>query len=75
MVKVAVIQQKNTCHDNLFFQKDDTSSMANRSPPTGAPNADAIPAAAQALMKFLRSSEFRNLEKHGRLHSNVADLN
>ena len=44
MVKVAVIQQKNTCHDRVFFQKDETSSMANRRPPTGAPKAEAIPA-------------------------------
>ena len=103
MVNVAVMQQKNTCHDNLFFQNDETSSMAKSRPPTGAPKADAIPAAAPALIKFLLSSELRNLkkqscghmsvttiinrflhnanylmpylEKHGRLHSKVADLN
>ena len=43
VVKVATMQQKNTCHDSLFFQKEETSSMANSSPPTGAPNAEAIP--------------------------------
>ena len=75
MVKVAVIQQKNTCHDRVFFQKDETSSMANRRPPTGAPKAEAMPAAAPALMKFRRSSELRKREKHGRVHSKVADLN
>uniref|UniRef100_A0A0K2SV93 Uncharacterized protein n=1 Tax=Lepeophtheirus salmonis TaxID=72036 RepID=A0A0K2SV93_LEPSM len=75
VVKVAVMQQKNTCHESLFFQKEDTSSIANKSPPTGAPKADAIPAAAPADMKFLLSSEFLNLEKQGMLHSNVADLN
>ena len=61
VVKVATMQQKNTCQLSLFFQKEETSSMAKSSPPTGAPNADAIPAAAPADMKFLRSSEFRNL--------------
>ena len=75
VVKVAVMQQKNTCHDSLFFQKEDTSSMAKSKPPTGAPNADAIPAAAPAEMKFLRSSEFRKRAKQGKLHSKVADLN
>ena len=75
MVKVAVMQQKKTCQDSVFFQKDETSSMAKRSPPTGAPKAEAIPAAAPAEMKFLRSSELRNREKHGRVHSKVADLN
>ena len=44
VVKVATMQQKKTCHDSLFFQKEETSSIANSSPPTGAPNADAIPA-------------------------------
>ena len=52
-----------------------TSSMANKRPPTGAPKAEAMPAAAPAEMKFRRSSELRKREKHGRLHSKVADLN
>ena len=34
-----------------------------------------VPAAAPAEMKLRRSSEFLNLEKQGRLHSKVADLN
>ena len=63
VVNVAVMQQKNTCQDNLFFQNDETSSMAKSRPPTGAPKADAIPAAAPALIKFLLSSELRNLKK------------
>ena len=72
VVNVATMQQKKTCHESLFFQNDDTSSMANSSPPTGAPNAEAMPAAAPAEMKFLLSSEFRNLEKNGNVHSKVA---
>ena len=75
VVKVATMQQKKTCHDSLFFQNDDTSSIANRRPPTGAPKAEAMPAAAPADIKFRRSSELRNREKQGRLHSKVADLN
>ena len=43
VVKVATIQQKKTCQESLFFQKDETSSMAKSKPPTGAPNAEAIP--------------------------------
>ena len=50
-----------------------TSSIANRRPPTGAPNAEAIPAAAPALMKFLRSFEFRKRSKMGRLKPRVLD--
>ena len=50
-----------------------TSSIANRSPPTGAPKAEAIPAAAPALMKFLRSLEFLNRWKKGRLKPRVLD--
>ena len=52
VVKVATIQQKKVIHDNFMFQKDETSSMANSKPPTGAPNADATPAPAPAEMKF-----------------------
>ena len=35
-----------------MFQNDDTSSIENNSPPTGAPKADATPAAAPAEMKL-----------------------
>ena len=48
-----------------MLQKEDISSIANSKPPTGAPNADAIPAAAPAEMKFLLSSGLRNLSKYG----------
>ncbi len=53
VVKVDTMAQKNICQDNFWFQKDDTSSIENNKPPTGAPNAEATPAAAPALMKFL----------------------
>ena len=46
------MQAKNVCHDNFMFQKEDTSSIENNSPPTGAPKADATPAAAPAEMKL-----------------------
>jgi hypothetical protein len=35
-----------------MFQKDDTSSIEKSSPPTGAPKAEATPAAAPAEMKL-----------------------
>lgn len=46
------MQAKNVCHDNFMFQNDDTSSIENNSPPTGAPKAEATPAAAPAEMKL-----------------------
>ena len=52
VVKVEVIAQKNICQESFKFQKDETSSMEKRRPPTGAPNAEATPAAAPALMKL-----------------------
>ena len=51
-VKVASMQQKKIIQPNFMLQKEDTSSMANSSPPTGAPNAAATPAAAPAVVKF-----------------------
>ena len=32
-----------TCQESFMFQKEETSSIAKRSPPTGAPKAEAIP--------------------------------
>jgi hypothetical protein len=46
------MQQKKICQDKVVVQKDETSSMENRRPPTGAPKADATPAAAPADTKF-----------------------
>ena len=43
VVKALTMLQKKICQDIFMFQKDDTSSIAKRSPPTGAPNADDIP--------------------------------
>ena len=53
VVKVATMQQKNICHDKVTVQNEQTSSMENNNPPTGAPKAEATPAAAPADMKFL----------------------
>ena len=46
------MQQKKICHDSVVVQKDDTSSMENSRPPTGAPKAEATPAAAPADTKL-----------------------
>lgn len=35
-----------------MFQNDETSSIENRSPPTGAPKAEETPAAAPAEIKL-----------------------
>jgi len=51
-VNVAIMQQKNVIQPSLRLQNDDTSSMANRRPPTGAANAADTPAAAPAVVKF-----------------------
>ena len=53
MVNVATMQQKKVCQDNFKFQNEDTSSMLNKRPPTGAPNAEDTPAATPAEIKFL----------------------
>ena len=52
VVMVDTIQQKKICQDNVVVQKDETSSIEKSRPPTGAPNADATPAAAPADIKF-----------------------
>ena len=59
VVNVDTIQQKKICHDNVTVQNDDTSSMENNSPPTGAPKAEATPAAAPAEIKFLLKKKIR----------------
>lgn len=51
-VNVASMQQKKIIQPSFILQNDDTSSMANSKPPTGAPNAAATPAAAPAVVKF-----------------------
>lgn len=53
VVKVATMAQKKICQESRIFQKLDTSSIEKSNPPTGAPKAEATPAAAPALMKFL----------------------
>lgn len=46
------MQQKNICQERVVVQKEDTSSIEKSKPPTGAPNAEATPAAAPADMKL-----------------------
>ena len=52
VVNVDTMAQKKICHESFMFQNEDTSSMENNRPPTGAPNAEATPAAAPALIKL-----------------------
>ena len=52
VVNVDTMQAKNVCQDNFMFQKEDTSSIEKSRPPTGAPNAEATPAAAPAEIKL-----------------------
>ena len=59
-VKVASMQAKKIIQPSFIDQKEDTSSMVNRSPPTGAPNAAATPAAAPAVVK-LRLNRWENV--------------
>lgn len=42
-VKAAIMQQKNVRQVKLSLQKDEASSIENKSPPTGAPKAAEIP--------------------------------
>ena len=51
-VKVASMQQKKIIQPSFIDQNDETSSIANRRPPTGAPKAAATPAAAPAVVKL-----------------------
>lgn len=61
MVNVDTIQQKNVCQESFMFQNEETSSIENKRPPTGAPNADATPAAAPADIK-LRLQKYKNMK-------------
>ena len=58
VVKVETMQQKKICQDKVVVQKEDTSSIEKRRPPTGAPKADATPAAAPADTK-LRLKDYK----------------
>ncbi len=51
-VKVDNMQEKKIIQPSFILQKEDTSSMAKSSPPTGAPKAAATPAAAPAVVKL-----------------------
>lgn len=63
-VNVASMQQKKIIHPSFIDQYDETSSIANSNPPTGAPNAAATPAAAPAVVK-LRLNAQNNASKAG----------
>ena len=50
---------------NCWFQKDETSSIANKRPPMGAPNAEETPAATPAEIKSRLSLKLRKCLKNG----------
>ena len=52
VVKVETMLQKNVCIESFMFQNEETSSMENKRPPTGAPKADDTPAATPADTKL-----------------------
>ena len=54
-VNVEIIEPKNIRQVSAWFQKLASSSRLNKTPPTGAPNAAATPAAAPPLTKSLFS--------------------
>lgn len=60
-IHAAIPEQKNVCHDNERFQNVDKSSIANNSPPIGALNAAATPAATPAVVNT-RLKYWRNLK-------------
>ena len=63
VVNVDTMQQKKVCQDSFMFQNDETSSMENSNPPTGAPKADDTPAATPADIKFLLTAvKYKNLK-------------
>ena len=63
---VAIIQPKKLRHVNCNDQKDETSSIENNTPPTGAPNAAATPHAEPSAIKSRRSRSVLNLFIHGK---------
>ena len=63
-VNVDNMQQKKIIQPNFMLQKEDTSSMAKSSPPTGAPKAAATPAAAPAVVKFRPENAIILSHKH-----------
>jgi len=59
-VIVAIMQQKNVIQPSFRLQNDDTSSMANSRPPTGAAKAADTPAAAPAVVKLRLQTHVRS---------------
>ena len=51
-VDVAMMQQKKICQERVLLQNEETSSIQNSNPPTGAPKAADTPAATPADMKL-----------------------
>lgn len=62
-------------HMSLGLQKEDVSSSANKTPPTGAPNAAAKPAAVPIETKSRRSRSLRNRRSHRALQVMVWFVN
>jgi len=58
------MQQKNVIQPSFKLQNDETSSMANSSPPTGAANAADTPAAAPAVVKLRLHKSRRHYSIH-----------
>mmetsp|Transcript_23659 Transcript_23659/g.60756 ORF Transcript_23659/g.60756 Transcript_23659/m.60756 type:complete len:308 (-) Transcript_23659:313-1236(-) len=73
MLRKAVMQAKNTCHESDTVQYDAISSNANRRPPTGAPNATATPTATPAVTKSRRSLLLRKRLKKPVMQPSVVD--
>ena len=60
-VNVLIIAVKKTPHVKGKDQNEDASSREKSTPPIGAPNAAATPAAAPLLTKLRRSKSLRNI--------------
>jgi hypothetical protein len=62
-VNVADMAQNSVRHVSVWFQKDAPSSKTNKTPPIGAPNAEATPAAAPQATKSRFSRSLRKPAK------------
>ena len=65
VMNVAVMQAKKVRHVSICDQKLLASSMANSTPPSGAPKAEATPHAAPIAMKSRRSRSVWKRWNHG----------
>ena len=73
MTVVAVIDAKKVCHVSVCDHVDATSSSAKSRPPTGAPKAEATPAAAPAVRKSRASFGLRKCSKKGSAQPRVRE--